>query len=292
MSQPVDIEKVISTSTSSVSLDDLTRKGFKQVKVLNQNVITRLIAEAVDRVLDERSKEISREEREKVIKEARGQFETLAKKRIEEERSRVEDLERSNSSLIAELEVLRKRQALSVELQAERDKLFLLVQKAEKELAAARARLKDLEEQVARLVESLAAAEKNLSLMEGLLESKNQEIQRLQDQQASAGPMSEKILAAINARLAEAARPSEVDQIKLAIDGLSRRIANFSSGGGGFGEGGKDTEFRLDALLSDPSGATIESNVSKVKVKQARASGVKDALARLKKLQQGGEDGQ
>ena len=40
----------------NVSLDTLTRKGFTQVRVLNQATITRLIGEAVDRVLLDRAK--------------------------------------------------------------------------------------------------------------------------------------------------------------------------------------------------------------------------------------------
>src|SRR5262245_45197669 len=91
MPEALDIKKVISTSTASVSLDDLNKKGFKQVKVLNQAVITRLIAEAVDKVLEARKREITKEEREKVIKEARGQFEAMAKERLEKERSRIEE---------------------------------------------------------------------------------------------------------------------------------------------------------------------------------------------------------
>ncbi len=33
MPETLDIQRVISTSTSNVSIDDLTKKGFKQVKM-------------------------------------------------------------------------------------------------------------------------------------------------------------------------------------------------------------------------------------------------------------------
>src|SRR5262245_16396292 len=121
MPETLDIQRVISTSTSNVSIDDLSKKGFKQVKVLNQAVITKLIAEAVDRVLLERAKEISRDEREKVIKEAKTQFESLAKQRLEKERGRIEELETANRSLSTEMETLKKRLTASVEVQASRD---------------------------------------------------------------------------------------------------------------------------------------------------------------------------
>src|SRR5262245_55966733 len=47
----VDIKRVISGSTSEVALADLSKKGFKQVKVLNQATIIKLIGQAVDQVM-------------------------------------------------------------------------------------------------------------------------------------------------------------------------------------------------------------------------------------------------
>jgi len=53
-----------------------------------------------------------------------------------------------------------------------------------------------------------------------------------------------------------------------------------------------DKEVNLDALFATSGEGAVESNVSKVKVKQAKAGDVRDALARLKKMQKGGEDGE
>jgi hypothetical protein len=98
----------------------------------------------------------------------------------------------------------------------------------------------------------------------------------------------------VNERLGKAAQPSEVSRIMLSLDGLSRRMANLSGGGiGGIG-GTADAEltkdFALDALFDQEKGGSIQSNISKVKVKENKATGVKGALAKLKKLQQGGAD--
>jgi hypothetical protein len=50
-------------------------------------------------------------------------------------------------------------------------------------------------------------------------------------------------------------------------------------------------DFVLESLFDKEKGAGVETNVSKVKVKQSKAGDVKGALAKLKKLQKGGEDG-
>jgi predicted RNase H-like nuclease (RuvC/YqgF family) len=274
MTETVDIQKVISTSTSNVSLDDLTKKGFKRVKVLNQAIITRLIGEAVDRVLFERSKEIGKEEREKVIKEAQGQFETLAKKRLEKERTRIEDLEHSNQLLTAELESLKKRLSDTAESHGE--------------LSRHAAEANSLRE---RLVES----EKRMAQLEGQLAAKNEEIQRTAAQGGGGDLATEKILAAINDRLQKVTQPAEVSQIMLSLDGLSRRLSNLSSLSGSsssLADSDAMRDFSVENLFAKDTGEAIESNVSKVKVKQAKAGDVKGALAKLKKLQKGGEDGE
>ena len=238
MTETVDIKKVISTSTSNVSLEDLSRKGFKRVKVLNQVVITKLIAEAVDTVLEARSKQISRDERDKVIQEAKGHFEILAKERLEQERHRIE------SEVIG--------------LQAE--------------LSAKTAEIERLTRKVATLQEELDA------------------------KGAKSDTALDKILTVLNERLQTGGQPSDVNKIMLSLDTLSRRLSNIGSGGGGGGGfgSGEDPElikdFVLGALFDKEKGAAVESNVSKVKVEQAKAGDVKGALARLKKLQKGGED--
>lgn len=314
MTEALDIQKVISTSTSDVSLDDLNKKGFKQVKVLNQTVITRLISEAVDRVLEDKSREISRGERDKVIKEARTQFETLARDRLQKERGRIGELEKQNAALQNELETARKRQAALMESQAERDQALVRLKALELEMSSQKNRARELEEQLSKkeeelkalgakvssndsqleqkLVQSearLAEAEKSLATAQGQLEAKKEELERLSSSQQS--PASEQVLAALTARLEEMAKPSEVNQIMMSLDSLSRKIANLGPGQvGGSGGGGKGVN--LDALFSSAGEGAVESNVSKVKVKQAKAGGVSGALAKLRKLQKGGEDGE
>ena len=297
MTETVDIKKVISTSTSNVSLEDLTKKGFKRVKVLNQAVISKLIAQAVDTVLEERSKKISRDEREKVIDEARSHFETLAKERLEKERQRIGELTSSNQTLSSELDTVRARLSASIEVQAERDQAMSRLQALENESSRVKRELIEFQELFSKKKTEVIGLQAELSAKTAEIERLTRKATALQeelDSKASKGDASmEKILAVLNERLQVASQPADVSKIMNSLDTLSRRLSNLG-GGGGFGSG-DDPELIKDFVLGslfDKDKAAVESNVSKVKVKQAKAGDVKGALARLKKLQKGGEDGE
>ena len=299
MTETVDIKKVISTSTSNVSLEDLTKKGFKRVKVLNQAVISKLIAQAVDTVLEERSKKISRDEREKVIDEARSHFETLAKERLEKERHRIDELTSSNQTLASELDTVRKRLSASIEVQAERDQAMSRLQALENESTRVKRELIEFQELFSKKKTEVIGLQAELSAKTAEIERLTRRATSLQeelDSKASKGDASmEKILAVLNERLQAASQPADVSKIMNSLDTLSRRLSNMGGGGGGVGSG-EDPElikdFVLGSLFDKEKGGAVESNVSKVKVKQAKAGDVKGALARLKKLQKGGEDGE
>jgi len=300
MTETVDIKKVISTSTSNVSLEDLTKKGFKRVKVLNQAVITKLIAQAVDTVLEERAKRISKEEREKVIGEARGHFETLAKERLEKERHRIDELTSSNQTLSSELDTVRKRLTASIEVQAERDQAMGRLQALENESTRVKRELIEFQELFSKKKTEVIGLQAELSAKTAEIERLTRRATSLQeelDAKASKGDASmEKILAVLNERLQAASQPADVSKIMLSLDTLSRRLSGMSGGGGGGIGSGEDPElikdYVLGSLFDKEKGGAVESNVSKVKVKQAKAGDVKGALARLKKLQKGGEDGE
>jgi len=104
------------------------------------------------------------------------------------------------------------------------------------------------------------------------------------------GPAAEKLLLAVNARLQSVAAPVEVGQIMASLDTLSRRLSNMS--GTTQGDTELTSEIALDRLFDAEQGGSVESNISKVKVKETTAKDVKGALARLKKLQKGGMGGE
>ena len=306
MTETLDIQKVIKTSTANVSLDALTKKGFKQVRVLNQANITRLIGEAVDRVLLDRAKKIGKDERIKVIKEARDQFESLARERIEKERGRIGELEAANQTLSVELDTLRKRLAATVEVQAERDQAFARVKGLEEDAARLKNSVPELQSEIERskadvrrlqaesdsLREAVTESEKRAALLDGQLAAKTEEIEQAKSSVGDA--QVGKLLQAVNERLEQVAQPTDVSKIMLSLDGLSRRMANLPSGGGGGGEVGEDlsSEFALNRLFDTEKEGAVESNIQNVQVKQAKAKDVKGALAKLKQLQKGVTDGE
>lgn len=230
-SEGFDIRGVISGSTSDVALSELSKKGFKQVKVLNQGVIQRLISEAVDRVISSRAQKIGREEREKVIHESKSQFEALAKERIQRERDRIGELERANESLIKETEDLRRR-------------------------------LKESEAEVQRLGEQPAAAQG--SGMETLMASL---MERLQGMTNAPG--------------------GNLGHMEKSLEAIASKLERLQAGSGG-GSEIMDKDVLLDALFRTSGGIEAESNMGQVKIKEAKAGGVKGTLAKLKALQKGG----
>ncbi|MEM7167572.1 MAG: hypothetical protein AAF581_19120 [Planctomycetota bacterium] len=122
MSQPFNIRDVIQQSTSDVTISELAKKGFKKVKVLHKDTVNNLVREAVDRVVANRVDEGSLEEKEELVREARAEFDRLAKEHQKQEstmdglRSRVAELEGESNAL---REQLKNRYAEIARLQEE-----------------------------------------------------------------------------------------------------------------------------------------------------------------------------
>jgi hypothetical protein len=217
MADAIDsIKKVIQRSTSDMSIDSLTKRGVKQVKVLDQETVTRLISEVIDKVLAERSERVNRTERERIIAETKAQL-------------NVDSLKKG--------------------IQAANDEI--------------------------------AHKDRRIAELQGLLEAKEEELQVLRSQ--ADGGLSQ-VLA-----LLESGASSGGGNLAKAIEALTRKVESMSMGGGG--GGGRNApvpdEIALDFLVKQ--GDSLESNLDDVKVKQAKAGDVKGALAKLKKLQKGGE---
>ena len=89
-----DVRKVIEKSTSKVSLRDLEKKGFRQVKVLRAGDINQLIFKAVQNVLAKtpRGTGLSDAERERIAKEAKAELDQqmAAMREMEAESKRIE----------------------------------------------------------------------------------------------------------------------------------------------------------------------------------------------------------
>ncbi len=135
--------------------------------------------------------------------------------------------------------------------------------------------------------------EKRVSLLEGQIKAKTEEIERSRSGLADPATL-ERLLAKVTERVGNGSK-IDASQIMLTLDGMSRRLSNIGSSGGGLSsdvDAELTKDFALNALFDKEKDGGIESNVTRVKVKENKAAGVKDALAKLKKLQQGVADGE
>ena len=249
----LDIKRVIQKSTSQVAISDLAKKGFKQVKVLNRKVIARLIVEAVDEAIRLRAGQITDKDREKVIAQSQAKFEELARDKLVKDKKLIE--------MQAAVETAEQR-ALSLNTVLEET----------------RARVEERDKEIQMLREKLASAESvppapDNALMESLA---SKLLKRLSEPNQASAPVS----------------PEGMANIQASLDGVMDKLSRMS-----VGKAGEapiiTTEADLDRLFERDDDNDIKSNVNEVKVKEAKAGGVKNTLARLKELQQGGsKDGE
>lgn len=180
----LDVRKVIEKSTSKVSLRDLEKKGFRQVKVLRAGDINQLIFKAVQNVLAKqpRGAGMSEEERQKIIADARADLDAQMaamrelqqeSARIEAESKKVEEkaalTEQAYKNLEAKLgQVNQQFQAREAALQRERE-AFARDKQAlyEKGLEGQQSTARQFEGQVADLRNQLRAAEQRAAGLEG-----------------------------------------------------------------------------------------------------------------------------
>lgn len=285
MGATLNIQDVINRSTSQVPLSDLTRKGVKQVKVLNQAAIVRLITEAVDRVIAKRAEEISAAERRKVIEQSRKEFESLARERVEQERSRARELENVNQTLADQLDRLRSEMHVSDELQAEFNKTADKLQAIEEEsqrlreqsrasehalseacsaLAAKEEDLRRLESDLARMQEDLNASTSQIEAKAREFEERTAALQRQQQEwQGSATELDE-----VRAQLA--ARDGELAEAQRSMARLEGELA------------AKESEIQRVTTISD---ALAEKVMSQVGSAQQSADGelIRESLEKMRK---------
>ncbi len=317
MTNSIDIKKVIRGSTCEVSLDSLTKKGVKQVKVVNQQTITRLIAQTVDEVLAQRAEEITSKERKRIIEEAQARVDQIAQQAQTAGQQKIQQLMQVNEKLSGEADGLRQRLQSMIETQAERDQALQKLKGLEAQAGASQSEKEQLSTQNAALeaengrlkaelaqLRSTAAGETNARERAVELEAENGRLQAeltnlRAEAQAAAVPQPPQqdaavaqLLAALGSQMQKASgqRAADGDILK-ALNSLSEKIENLPAGGGGGGGRGpapvEMDEVSLDFLLNQSS--KLETNLSSVNVKQKTAGDVKGALDKLKELQKGGE---
>lgn len=209
----LDVRKVIEKSTSKVSLRDLEKKGFRQVKVLRAGDINQLIFKAVQNVLAKapRGAAMSEEERQRIVSEARAEVDQqmaamremqTVSQRIEAERAqleaRAEQLEQAHKNLEVKLAeanrqleaqrqaVLREKQAFQTEKQQLFERGLEGQQLAERKYES---QLQDQQQRLQELQQRLARAEAKAEAAEGMVS--RDELTALQQQVARADARAE-----------------------------------------------------------------------------------------------------
>jgi chromosome segregation ATPase len=166
----LDVRKVIEKSTSKVSLRDLEKKGFRQVKVLRAGDINQLIFKAVQNVLAKTPRGgsvMSDAEREQIAKDAKAELDQqmAAMREMQAEGQKLEarnaQIEQAHHALEAKLaeanqKLLAREHAINQEKAAfARDKQALY----EKGLEGQQSQARNYEGQIADLRDRLARAE-------------------------------------------------------------------------------------------------------------------------------------
>lgn len=295
MAQSLDIQDVIQKSTSQVALKDLSKKGFRHVNVLNQATISRLIAEAVDKVIAERFQEISSVERQKVIDASKQEFDALAKERIKEQ-GEIGKLQAENETFRAEIETLRGRVDASLELQAERDQAIQKSEDIESKLSEVAAKaaqhIEQLEASLDTARETCTEKERELAKIEASVEvressereqskSLNEEVASLRERLSE----SDRAIAKYEGLLA--AKNEEIDRMGQAAEETATKVS-------------EDLEKRLEAM-SVKSGADeqlmkslegIQQNIQNISVSggKVRKLDASDAEAMVAFAERGSDD--
>jgi len=77
--QPFDVKRAIDQSASKSTLQELAKKGIHRVKVLDEQMIQKLIRDAVENILSTRGGNLSSAERDQVVKQSRQELDRLVK---------------------------------------------------------------------------------------------------------------------------------------------------------------------------------------------------------------------
>jgi len=161
----LDVRKVIEKSTSKVSLRDLEKKGFRQVKVLRAGDINQLIFKAVQNVMAKQGGgAFSDAERQKIMAEAKADFDRqmAANREIQQKSQQIEEAKVRLEQKVNELNqqiAAEKRAFQDEKAEFQRDKQVLM----EKSLEGQQTAAKNYEVQINDLKARLGKSEGGVS---------------------------------------------------------------------------------------------------------------------------------
>ncbi|TET37572.1 MAG: hypothetical protein E3J72_05565 [Planctomycetota bacterium] len=283
----IDVRKVIEDSTERMSLRALEKKGFKRVRVLNEEIIRNLIAQAVEAAIKTRlgDKAHLLSETGDIEEESRKELKRLMKEHAESEQAhsaasaRAGGLQEQIAAL--EDEIVKGH----LDLEREREAIFQRgVLSAQEQVRELEKKARKLDAENAQLCASagierpeggfpLGAAPANL---EAMIKTVIESIQAQQDSEEISGLRDElKALAERDNKMA--------DQMKNILrEELSKRPV----AGGMTKSQVEFAEASVESLFGE-FGTDIETNIEQVEAKEEKSTGVGGVLERLKKMKKG-----
>jgi len=130
----LDIRKVFEQATNRMSLQDLAQQGFEKVKVLDEDAVQRMVAEAVDRAITTQTAG----ERDRLLENSRRELDKLLRDH-KAAASRARLLEADKNELISRVENLERQLQLKEDLEEE-----TLHKRVEEGLASLQKQVEDL----------------------------------------------------------------------------------------------------------------------------------------------------
>jgi hypothetical protein len=325
-SQPFDVRRAIEQSSSKSTLQELAKKGIHRVKVLDEQMINKLIGDAVERIISTKTNLLSTDDRQKLIQASRAELDRLMKEH-KDNKDKTELMEKDKSALAADVENLQEQLKTTRKLaddtakQRYEDGKSIMkgeVEDLKKKLQSVEA---DVERRVRREIELEFQAKSAASVAQ--IDQMKQEMgRREQDILARGASMKEAELRtkldemqSKNMELSEK-HSSQLEELKKsddkmlatlselfskALEGVNKKLSDLklralAGGGGGGGGGGMgrmegDIEFRpSQATLESLVSSELESNLKSMQVEAKTAGKVANALDRLKAMRGGGNE--
>jgi len=325
-SQPFDVRRAIEQSSSKSTLQELAKKGIHRVKVLDEQMINKLIGDAVERIISTKTNLLSTDDRQKLIQASRAELDRLMKEH-KDNKDKAELMEKDKSALAADVENLQEQlkttRKLADDTAKQRYEDGKAIMKGEvedlrKKLTSVEA---DVEKRVRREIELEFQAKSAASVAQ--IDAMKQEMgRREQDILARGASMKEAELRtkldemqSKNMELSEK-HSSQLEELKKsddkmlatlselfskALEGVNKKLSDLklralAGGGGGGGGGGMsrmegDIEFRpSQATLESLVSSELESNLKSMQVEAKTAGKVANALDRLKAMRGGSGD--
>lgn len=116
-----DVKKALEQSTTRSSLQDLARRGVHRVRVLDEAQVSKLIGEAVDRIVSTKTNLLSPEDRAKLIDASRKELDRLMAEH-QAMKDKTDLVEKDKSSLVGEVENLQNQLKAQRKLSEEQSK--------------------------------------------------------------------------------------------------------------------------------------------------------------------------